>query len=99
MPDTDQITLTLRVDQIEQLETMADDDNPRYRSKSESARHLLDKANEVDELEQELDRLKSANKVIVDRYENSEMRVAEDEDDSDEKSSIISRISWLLRGE
>lgn len=97
MPDTDQITLTLRVDQIEQLETMADDDNPRYRSKSESARHLLDKSNQVDELEQELDRLKSANKVIIDTYENSEMRVKEDEEE-EEDSSFISRISWLLRG-
>jgi hypothetical protein len=99
MPETDQITLTLRTDQIKQLETMAEDDDPRYRSKSEAARHILDRADEVDDLENELDRIKSANKVIVDQYANTEMRVREDEEDEEEEeSSFISRISWLLRG-
>lgn len=93
MPETDQITVTLRTDQIDQLEEMAEDDNPKYRSKSEAARHLIDQANEVDDLETELDRLKSANKVIVDQYANTEMEVKDEED-----GGLLSRLSWLLRG-
>ncbi|RJX47577.1 hypothetical protein [Halonotius pteroides] len=93
MPETDQITLTLRTDHIERLEEMAESDDPRYRSKSEAARHLMDRADEVDDLEQELDYFKNANKVIVGRFENTEMRVKEDEDDG-----LLSRLSWLLRG-
>lgn len=94
MPDTDQITLTLRDDQIEQLEQLAGDDDPRYTSKSEAARHLVDRADKVDELERERDRLENANKVIVDRYEETQMKVA----DTDDDTTIIGRLSWLLRG-
>lgn len=93
MPETNQITLTLRTDQIDQLEAMAEDDNPQYRSKSEAARWLLDKADEADDLEQELDYFKNANKVIIDRFENTEMEVKENED-----TSLLSRLNWLLRG-
>lgn len=64
------------------------------RARAKAARHLVDRADKVDELGQERNRLENANKVIVDRYEETQMQVANDVDDT----TIIGRLSWLLRG-
>ena len=96
MPDTDRLTLTIRTDQAEMLEEMSESDDPRWRSKSEAARHLLDEADRVDDLETELERVKNEKQVIVQEVQSEEIQAHED---ADERDSFFGRLKWLVRGE
>lgn len=96
MPETERITLTLRTDQFDLLEDLAENDDPRWRSKSEVARHLLDEAQRVDDLEQELERLKNEKQVFIDEYQEDEPDEIEVREDDD--SSFVGRLKWLFTG-
>lgn len=98
MPETERITLTIRVDQVDKLEDLANNDDPRWRSKSEAARHLLDEADRVEELEQTIDRLQNEKEVIISEYQEDEPDEITPASDSNNPDSFLGRLSWLIRG-
>lgn len=107
MPETERTSLMLRPDQKEIIEDMAESDDPRWDNQSEALRHLIDEAQRVDELENEIDDLKMATTqlrnekqvLIEDREQQQETSDETDMvpvDDSDR--GIVGRLNWLLRG-
>ena len=97
------VTLTLRTDQHEQLDEMAEDDDPRYDSKSEAARHLIDRVDElqdeVEELQGDVERLKNEKQVLIEQHQQSqELAKYQEEEQFLESAGLGDRVRWLLFG-
>lgn len=97
------VTLTIRQDQHDCLEEMADDDDRRYSSKSEAARHLFDRVDEleddVEELEREVERVKNEKQVLVEKHQETQ-QLEKYEEDVEElvEGGLGQRVKWLIFG-
>lgn len=99
----ERVTITLREDQFEQIEEMAADDDPRYSSKSEVVRHLIDRVGEleddVEELQMEIDRLQNEKQVLIEQHQQTEeLAVYKEEEQFIEDASFGDRVRWFLFG-
>jgi Arc/MetJ-type ribon-helix-helix transcriptional regulator len=99
MPELERTSVTLRPDQLEQIEELAENDDARYVNKSEVIRFLIDRGFEAEEIEQDLERVKNEKQVLVE-----EIQDGPDEDamvpkeETEELDSMIDRLKWIISG-
>ena len=108
MPEITKTSLSIRPDQKDRLKELAENDDPRIDDMSEAVRHLIDEAERVDDLEDEIadlkmeiESLRNEKRVLIDERRDEQQETSDETaiatvDDDD--SSIIDRLSWLLRG-
>jgi hypothetical protein len=97
------VTITLRQDQHDRLVELAEDDNPRYDSKSEAARHLFDRVDDleddIEELELTVERLQNEKQVLIEKHQQSEeLALYKEEEQFIEDASFRQRVKWLVFG-
>lgn len=97
------VTITLRQDQYDDLEEMAEDSDPRYESKSEAARHLFDRVEELEvevaELESTVERLQNEKQVLIEKHQQSEeLALYKEEEQFIEDAGFRQRVKWLVFG-
>lgn len=97
------VTLTIRQDQHDRLEEMGDDDDPRYSSKSEAARHLFDQVDDLEddvaELENEVERLQNEKQVLIEKHQDTKQLVEyQEEEQFIDDASFGQRVKWLVFG-
>jgi len=107
MPEITKTSLSIRPDQKERLKELAENDDPRIDDMSEAVRHLIDEAERVDDLEDEIadlkmeiDSLRNEKRVLIDERQTQQQETSSETalDTVDDDSSIIDRLGWLLRG-
>jgi len=107
MPEITKTSLSIRPDQKDRLKELAENDDPRIDDMSEAVRHLIDEAERVDDLEDEIadlkmeiDSLRNEKRVLIDERQTQQQETSSETalDTVDDDSSIIDRLGWLLRG-
>lgn len=102
IPIMQQMTVSLREDQKEQIENLVGKGNP-YESKSEAMRGVIDEYNErgtqIERLQEENQRLKNERRTVIeDRQERGELREYIDEERTWREQGIATRVRWWLFG-
>jgi TolA-binding protein len=108
MPEITKTSLSIRPDQKDRLKELAENDDPRIDDMSEAVRHLIDEAERVDDLEDEIadlkmeiESLRNEKRVLIDERRDEQQETSDEtalDTVDDDDSSIIDRLSWLLRG-
>lgn len=97
------ITVTLREEQVDMIDEMENSDDPRYDSRSEVVRYLIDRVEEleadVEELERNLDRVRNEKEVLVEQHQQSkELEVYREQQETLLEASLGQRVKWLVFG-
>lgn len=101
MPETTRTSMSLRPDQVELLEDLSENDDPRIDDRSEATRHIIDEwqqqKEQIDDLERQIESKENQIKVLSDRIDDLD----ENETDmvpTEDSTSITSRLKWLFTG-
>lgn len=99
----ERITVTLREEQVEMIDEMAEDDNLRYDSRSEAVRYLIDRVDDLEdaleEVERDLERVRNEKEVLVDQHQQSqELELYREQQETLLEASLGQRVKWLVFG-